>query len=153
YRTEATGQRPWEHPLDSVRDRLILIVGPASSIAIRVHLPAMLMRLRNLVQGQPLEDAARNSEERRVLSVVVDHIKRAWQGLLGEPPSDNAIYQLLSLLRVQELAVDAGGTAEVEAENWLRSAVLRNPEQADAAWAQLITVCAQLTAARSGADR
>jgi hypothetical protein len=142
YRTVAPGQRPWERPLDPVRDRLVLIVGSESSASIRVHLPAMLMRLRNLVPGQPLDDAARNGEERRVLSAVVDHTKRAWQSVRGELPADNELHQLLSLLRVQVLDVDAGGTAEAEARNWLRTAVLHNPEQADAAWAQLSTVCA-----------
>ena len=153
YRAVAPGQRPWERSLDPTRDRLVLIIGPDSSKAIRVHLPTMLMRLRNFVQGQPLDDAARNSEEHRVLAVVVDHIKRVWQAVLGEPPADNDFYQLLSLLRVQELAVDAGGLGEAEARNWLRTAVLRNPEQADAAWAQLITICARWAAERSGTDR
>src|SRR5262249_11522818 len=64
------GNGLWERPLDSVRDRLVLITGPGSSLPIRAHLPIVLDRLRDLVQGQPLDDAAVNQDERRALSVV-----------------------------------------------------------------------------------
>jgi len=40
YRATAPGKRPWERPLDPVRDRLVLITGPGSSLQIRDHLRA-----------------------------------------------------------------------------------------------------------------
>ena len=153
YRATSPGKRPWERPLDPVQDRLVLITGPGSSLPIRDHLPRVLDRLRGLVQGQPLVDAAVNQDERRVLSVVADHVKRAWQAALGVLPADNEIRQLLSLIRIQVLDVDDGGAQEYEAKDRLRNAVLHDPGQADTAWALLIAACARYAAGRSGTDR
>src|SRR5262249_18507034 len=105
------------------------------------------------VQGQPLNDAAVNQEERRVLSVAADHVTRAWQAALGGVPADNDIRKLLSLIRIQVLDVDDGGADEYEAKDRLRNSVLHDPGQANTAWALLITACAHLAAARSGTER
>lgn len=94
-----------------------------------------------------------NQEERRVLSVVADHVTRAWQTALGVLPADNEIRQFLSLIRVQVLDVDDGGADEYAAKDCLRNAVLYDPGQADTAWALLITACAHLAAARLGTER
>ena len=153
YRATAPGKRPWERPLDPVRDRLVLITGPGSSLPIRDHLPRVLDRLQGLVQGQPLDDAAVNQAERRVLSVAANHVKKAWQAALGVLPADNEIRQFLSLIRVQVLDVDDGGADENMTKDRLRNAVLHDPGQADTAWALLITACARLAAARSGTER
>jgi hypothetical protein len=131
----------------------MLIIGPGSSLTIRAHLPTVLDRLRGLVQGQPLDDAAVNQDERRALSVVAHHATRAWQVALGELPADDDIRQLLSLIRIQVLDVDDGGAEEYEAKDRLRNAVLHDPEQADTAWTWLITACAHLAARRSGTGR
>lgn len=151
-RAGSSGARPWERPLDSVQDRLVLLTGPNSSVPIRVHLPAVLDRLRRLTQGQPLNDAAVNDEERRALSVVVAHLRRSWQAVLGVSSSDDEVRQLLSFIYIQVLDVDAGGTAEREAKDLLRTSILRDPGQADVAWARLIATCAEFAAARSGAN-
>jgi len=90
----------WERPLDPVRDRLVLITGPSSSVPLRAHLPTVLGRLRQIAHGQSLDDAAVNQEERRALAVIVDHIKRSWQAALGVPPSNDEVRQCLSLIRV-----------------------------------------------------
>jgi hypothetical protein len=153
YRATSSGKRPWERPLDPVRDRLALIAGPGSSLPIRDHLPMVLDRLRGLVQGQLLDDAAVNQDERRALSAVADHVKRAWQAALGVLPADNEIRQLLSLIRIQVLDVDDGAADEYEAKDRLRNSVLHDPGQANTAWALLITTCAHLAAARSGTER
>ncbi|MEW6107068.1 MAG: hypothetical protein AB1563_12025, partial [Bacillota bacterium] len=150
YHTET---RPRERLLDLQRDRLVLIAGPRSSKAIQVHLPAMLNRLRALGQGQPLNDAATNDEERRAFQAAVGHVKRSWQAAVGIDPSGDEIRQLLSLVYIQVLDADEGGDGEREAKNLLRDVVLRNPEQAGTAWAQLIALCASFAAGRSGADR
>jgi len=138
YRATSPGKRPWERPLDPVRDRFVLITGPGSSLPIRAYLPTVLDRLRGLVQGQPLDDAVVNQEERRVLSVAADHVTRAWQAALGGVPADNDIRQLLSLIRVQVLDVDDGGADEHEAKDRLRNTILHDPGQANTAWALLI---------------
>ncbi|MCD4770325.1 MAG: hypothetical protein K8R35_09175, partial [Bacteroidales bacterium] len=153
YRESTSGKRPWERPLDEVRDRLSLIIGPNSSAPIRIHLPSVLNRLRNLVPEQHLSDSAVNNEERRALSTTVDQLKRLWQKVYGEPMSDNQIRQVLSLIRVQVLDVDDGGVLEREAKDTLRTAILRHPDQEDTAWKVLISACEKLSTERSGADR
>jgi hypothetical protein len=140
-------------PLDPARDRLVLITSPGSSEPIRVHLPNVLRRVRNLTSGQALDEAATADEERRALSEVVKHIRNSWQALLNGEPSDEELRQLLSLIRVHVLDVDVGAPGEQEAKNLLRSEVLRDPDQADQAWTALVTLCAGYAAQRSGADR
>src|SRR5215472_11754022 len=57
---KGSGPRPWNRPLDADRDRLVLITSTEASAPIRVHLAAALNRVRGLVAGQPLSDAATN---------------------------------------------------------------------------------------------
>jgi hypothetical protein len=151
--THSHGTRPWERPLDPTQDRLVVITGPNSSVPIRTHLPAVLDRLQSLPQNQLLDDAARNQDEQKSLSVVLDHIKRSWNNALGTQPTDSEIRQLLRLIRIQVLDVDHGGASEQEAKDRLRTAVLRYSDQADIAWSQLIVLCARLAAHRSGTNR
>lgn len=147
------GSKPWEHVLEAGRDRLVLLVGPRSSGRIRYDLPSVLERMRSLTESQSLGDAATNDRERRVLETVWRHVERSWTTASGSTPSETDLRALLSLVRVQTLDVDAGGQDELSAKDLLCSSVLRNPEQADAAWTILVTTCAGLAANRSGAGR
>jgi hypothetical protein len=152
-RAKGIGTQPWDRPLDSARDRLALISSSNSSKPARLQLPAVLRRLRDLPVGQPLDDVAANEGERRVLSIVRAHVTRSWQNLLGTDPSDDELRQLLSLVHVQDLDVEEGKDGEREARTLLRTVVLRDPEDAEAAWARLVSLCADLAARRSGGDR
>lgn len=152
-RGKVAGSQPWDRPLDPARDRLVLVTSPNSSKPVRLHLPAVLGRSQHLRQDQPLENAAKNGDERRVHAIVRAHVARSWRNALGTGPSDDELRQLLSLLRVQVLDLDAGGDAEREAKTLLRNAVLRDPDEADTAWALLVSLCADFAAQRSGADR
>lgn len=151
--SKTSGTQPWNRTLDPSKDRLILITSPASSEPIKVHLHKVLNRVRNLLQHQSLDEAATNAEERNALSIVKEHVRRSWQKSLGTDPSDDEFRQLLSLMHVQVLALEEGQTNEHEAKSLLRTAVLQDPDSADAAWARLISLCANLAAQRSGADR
>jgi len=151
--SRTSGKSPLDRPLDPSRDHLMLITGPESSTPIRVHFPALLSRLQNLVPGQLLNDTALNNKERQVLSVILSHIQRSWQKALGTKPSDDELRQLLSMVRVQILDVDEEGTDERQVMNLLSTSVLQNPNQAKTAWAQLITLCAGFAKEQSGADR
>ncbi len=139
--------------LDPQRDRLLLITSSASSEPIRVHLRNMLRRVRRLTPDQTLDDAAQNQAERHALATVRGHIHRSWQALLDREPSDQKLRQLLSLIHIQVLDVGEGETGEREAKDLLRSAILRDPNQADQAWAKLAGLCARFAAQRSGATR
>ena len=152
-RTGTCGTQPWDRSFSPHQDRLVLITSPGSSASIRVDLPAALARLQHLVAGQPLENAAVNAAERDALSTIVSHIKRSWHAVLGVSPLDHEVRDLLLLLRIHGLAVDADGTAEQEAKDRLRTTVLRRPEYADTAWALMIELCARFAAEHAGADR
>lgn len=152
-RAETSGTRAWNRPLDSERDRLLLITSSRTPQLIRLHLFAVLSRLRDPHVYRPLSDAAANNEERRALSVVEEHLRRSWQRVLGIEPSEEDLRELLSLVHVHVLDVEEGGSGEREAMNLLRGSVLQDPDQADAAWAQLASLASSLAAQRSGADR
>jgi len=139
-------------PLDPQKDRLVLITSSNSPETIRIHLRSVLDRIRSC-KRESLEDLPRNRNERRALSIVDGHIRRSWQNVLGNSPSTQKIRQLLSLVYIFVLDVDRGGAQEREAKTLLRTVVLRNPDDADTAWSQLISSCAHFAATRSGADR
>lgn len=153
FKTATGNAQALDRPLDPATDRLVLITSSVSSKPIRVHLTKVLRKIRNLTPGQTIDAIAANNDERKALSKVQEHILRSWQAILYCKPSDEELRQLLSLIHVQVLDVDAGGTGEQEAKNLLRSAVLRNPDQTDQAWTSLITLCANYAAQRSGANR
>jgi len=153
YQKFTNGSRPWERALDSEVDRLVLIIGSDSTIPVRVHLPAVLAKIRSLVPGQPIVDSARNKEQHRVFSILTDHLTRSWQTAIGENPKQDDIIKFLSLLRVQILNLDTGASGEQEAKDLLRTAVLQDPTQVDSAWNLLIELSTNYGSTRSGADR
>jgi hypothetical protein len=149
----AQGARPWERPLDRQRDRLVLVIGPHSSASVRIDLRGVLDRIRELVPGQALGDAAANARQRQVLNVVLGHVRRSWQAVLGRTPADKETRELLALVHVQVLDLSEGGTDEREAVGLLKATVLRDPGRADDAWNALIVFCARLAVMRAGAGR
>ncbi|OPX42367.1 hypothetical protein CLHUN_37860 [Ruminiclostridium hungatei] len=146
-------ERPWERPLNQENDRLVLAVGSRSSLSIREHLKTVLNRLRKQVTGQTIEDAAKNQDENQALIVVKNHILHIWDEEYKEQPTDDVVRKLLSLIWVITFDVDPGGSKETEAKNLLRTAVLRNPVEADTAWNVLIQACANFVRNQTGGDR
>lgn len=151
--SKTPGTQPRDRALDPLKDRFVIITSPSSSEPIKVHLRKVLNRVRNLLQHQSLDEAATNAEERDALSIVKEHVRRSWQKSLGTDPSDDEFRQLLSLMHVQVLDLEEEQTDEHRAKDLLRTAVLQDPDGADAAWARLISLCANLAAQRSGANR
>lgn len=141
-RTASAGDQPWERPLDTDRDRLVLIVGPTTSAAVRVDLPAVLERLRGLPPTRSLRRAAANEREARALEVVLTHIRRSWRAAFGCGPSDAELREFLSMLHVQPLDVDSGGGHEREAKQVLSASIVSDPAEVDAVWALLLRACA-----------
>ncbi|MCE7917856.1 MAG: hypothetical protein DYH16_10055, partial [Nitrosomonas sp. PRO5] len=145
--------RQFNRPLDPNRDRLILITGASSSGPIRLHLPSLLQKLRQLLPNQMIDKAPTNADERRVLTVIKEHLEYAWQRTFGSQPTNDDIRELLSLVWVMVLDFEDGGSAEREAKQTLRSAVLQNPDQANQAWNALVTACLDFASNQSGGDR
>lgn len=151
-REKRSGTQPWDRPLESKRDRLVLITSPSSSEPVRTHFPNFLRRLRQLHPDQTLEDAAINEHEKRALTIVRSHITASWKKILGVEPSDAELREILSLVRVLVLNVGQGGDGEREAKTLLRT-VLRKSDEAETSWNLLITLCADLATKKSGASR
>jgi hypothetical protein len=153
HRGSQARSKKWQRSLEPERDRLVLIVGLNAPETIRKDLSEVLRRAQILPVHQFLDELAVNQAERKALLIFTDHIRAAWKKILGDSPSDQEIRQILALCYIQALGLDEGGTAEQEAKNLLRSVVLRDPNQADAAWNLLVSFCARLASTRSGADR
>ena len=144
---------PAERSLNVTSYRLVLITSSNSSKKVKTLLPAVLQRCRGLGPDQSLEKAAENKPERHVLSVLKAHLRRSWKQVVGLDPSNDELRPLLSLIHVHVIDVGEGELGEREAKTILRTAVLRDPDLADVAWARLISLCTDLAIKRSGADR
>lgn len=149
-----TSQVPgFDRPLEQERDRLILAVGPHSSASIRIHLRNVLDRLKHPTPAITLATAHSNKDEKNALETIVKLIRPARQASAGNIPTDDDITELLRLFYVQDFAVEAGDAQEQQAKTLLRTVILQDPDQADAAWTLLINECSRMAANRSGADR
>ena len=131
-------KQEWDRPLDAARDRLILTTSGQSSAKIRVSLAAVLNRIRKLGSQGPIESVALNNKEKHVLSVVTEHIKAAWEENSSGKPSESDLKACLVLMHVQTLDLDDGAANRNEAGNVMRTSVLVDPQQENAAWAKLI---------------
>lgn len=149
----SSSARAWERPLETARDRLVLVTGPASSTPIRELLRKALARLRSSAPDQSIDYAAIPAEERKILGVILDHIRRSWRSQMGDELPDTDAREILNLLRVEIIDVDEEGTAEREAKDLLRRTVLKEPAGADTAWSTLIEACGYYARTRNGADR
>ncbi len=130
-RQSSSLEHPWQRALDGTKDRLLIVVGPESSVPIRNHLRDAIHRVCTLPSNQRLEDAASNKGERRALSIAVGLIRTFWEEALGAPPSYDDLRQILALLRFEVLDVENGGISEREAKDLLRRAILMEPGHAD----------------------
>jgi hypothetical protein len=135
------------------KDRLVIATSPRSPETVRLILPTMLQKLREVSPGQTSDAAAFSAEEQRALEVVKNHIERSWKRHIGELPSNSDVLYLLSFVWVQTLDVDDDGNDELWAKDALRHSVLHDPTQADAAWNTLLASIASSATRHSGANR
>lgn len=151
-RNRSARGNPWEKALDVDKDRLVLVTSPSSSAPVRKNLRLVLEKIRRLLPTQRLSAASSNAEEKRALSILKDHVSRCWKINTGSSIKVDELTQLLRLIFVTELDVE-GGADEQQAKSTLRSAVLRNPNDADTAWSTLVSLCVDLASSRSGCNR
>lgn len=147
-----TGSRPWDREADPARDRFVIATSPDSPKKITSHAGNMLARLRGIASGMGLTDAAQNADERAVLAALTANANAAWQHATGAAPSEVDLRHLLSLMHFEVLDV-MGGKDEARSKHILKTSVLANVDQADAAWSQLVRMCSELASAKSGIDR
>lgn len=137
---------------DLARHRLILAVGGAAPATIREGLAAMLSRVRGREPGGSLPSVM-SAGERRAYDIVGDLVRGSWAAHHGGNPPDDDVHRLMDVMRVQPLEVSAERRDELDAKNVLRTAVLSDPVQDDAAWNTLVAVCAGYARTRTGGDR
>lgn len=140
-------------PLDLEKDRLIIATGPRSPETVRLVLPIVLQKLRELSPGQSSDAVAFSAEEQTTYEMLKKHIERSWKRHRGHLPSHRDVLDVLSFVWVQTLDVDDGGNNELGARDALRRSILRDPEQADLAWNTLLTNIASMASRHSGASR
>jgi hypothetical protein len=155
-RTSGPDALPPGRALDRDRDRLVLVTSSESSAPLRRDLSSVLQRLRELLphhRGETTESVAQTDPERHALSVVRDHVVRAWRSETGHEPTDGEIGSVLELVHVLVLDIDPDQTHEREAHGILRTSILKDPERSDAAWSTLVKAFALRAKGRSGFDR
>ena len=85
-RSGPSGRHPWDTALDSEKDRLVLITDGRAPEWARVHLPAVLDRLRRDRRSSLSVDAAKNADGSRSLQ------QRSSQRTPAEPGSEPAAH-------------------------------------------------------------
>jgi hypothetical protein len=151
-RDARTSPRDWERPLDPAADRLVLVVGPEASGRIRFGLRQVLNRIRGLESNQPVSQGALNQDETEALTFTLNHLRRVWREQSNSNPSAADERQLLTLIWIDTLDVQEGGSDERNAKDLLLSSILSS-EESDEAWALMLEACAGFAANRSGGDR
>ena len=135
------------------RDRFVLIVGADSSSRIIEDLSAIIQRLRDDRGAKDLNAYAVTQTQLTVLGTVLAHIEREWRTHVGLAPRVDDVKQLLALIWIDVLDGRTGGSLETQAKDRLRTAILADAQQADAAWAVLLRTAADAASLKSGLGR
>jgi hypothetical protein len=140
-------------PFNPARDRLVLIVGAGGSSRITEDLSAIIQRLRDDRGAKDLNAYAVTQTQLTILGTVLAHIEREWHTHVGSPPTVDDVKQLLALVWIDVLDGRTGGSLETQAKDRLRTAILADAQQADAAWAVLLRTAADAASLKSGLGR
>jgi len=136
------GTMGWNRPLDPVRDRLVLAVGPQSSAQIKNDLPAAL-RLVSQPGGGSL-----NQAQQRAYQVFSSLVERAWSSVTKNPFGDDLLLGLAKLVVIFTFDGDQGYALA-------RGSLIKvfGPDvDAAAAFASLSDLSGQLMTQRGGGD-
>jgi hypothetical protein len=147
------GLFPWQRAFDKDLDRLILATSRGSSGSIVNDLPKLLEKVRSVSPFTTFDNLNLNQKEKTILSKIKNLIYQVWKGRTGSKPTDDEVVKLLCLIRV--LVWDFGPSEQQEgaAKERLKTAILKNPLKADAAWGDLVNACAKQASIRTGAYR
>ena len=138
--------------LEKAHDALVLVV-PKNAVARVRHLHEACRQFDEVSLWPDAGVRSLNNQQKTELDVAKTIIGTAYTNVLGSPPSDNLLVELLGMIRVVELDVDDGGTDQNDALNLLRTVVLSDPEQAHSAWNYLVINIQDAMKRGRGADR
>lgn len=139
---QGDGTMGWNRPLDPVRDRLVLAVGPQASAQIKNDLPAALRLI-----SQP-GGGALNQAQQRAYQVFSSLVERAWSSVTKSPFDDDLLLELAKLVDIFTFDGDQGYALA-------RGSLIKvfGPDvDAAAAFASLSDLSGQLMTARGGGD-
>lgn len=151
--SDRSGNKPWERPLDPIRDRMLLATDEDAPQWFRVSLPLLLARFRQDSSLRTLSDAANTEDDRVTAAVLQAHITRIWSATTGAKPSAPELRRFFALLQADHFDFASNGRDRLAAIDLLRQAVLSDPTAAEAALTILEQFCEGLAANRDGADR
>jgi hypothetical protein len=136
------GSDLWNRPLDPVRDRLVLAVGPSAPSSIRLELPAAL---RSLSLPMPI---ALNKDEGRALEVFKSCVEAAWVATTSEAMPAELLRELAALIRV--ITFDPDGTDSQALDTM--AAVIVEPRLARPLINTLVVISKRWMTQRGGGD-
>ncbi len=99
---QGDGSMDWNRPLDAVRDRLVLAVGPEASAKVREDLSAAL-RLKSQPGGGAL-----NKAQQRAFETFATLVESAWRVTTSDPMDDRLLADLAKLVIVFTFDADRG---------------------------------------------
>jgi hypothetical protein len=139
--------------LEPGRDALVICTDAVASTPVRAHLRTVVDRMSSYPEALPLDQLAKNAEERRALNTLFAHLRAAFTSRAGGmPPSDDQLRAIGRLLHIVSLDIDPGGNDRVIAETHL-SGVLDDPDTTSGAWNDLVTLGQRLIERQQWADR
>jgi hypothetical protein len=137
--------------VDPSRDRFIIVTSPKSSKPIKEIVPNVLEKIRANGTNDTLVNVSQSELE--IYTVLTQHANSSWKQVAGALPTDYEIKKLFSLVYFKVIDADKDGSDESQAQQILRSSILKTPSDVDAAWNILIQACTNLSRLRSGSDR
>lgn len=139
---DGTGDLEWNRPLDPAKDRLLIVVGPASPATTRSHLAKGLEARRQ--PGPPLLTAS----ETKALSQFDDCVRLAWKATATAEPLTDAILSNISCL-TYVYTIDPEGADRMA---WAAALgpVLQTPTEGLSVFNLLQRVCGDLMSMRGG---
>jgi hypothetical protein len=141
----------WQRPFAADRDRLVLITGGTGSSRAVAAASKILGRIADLGAIAPRESIAKTAPELQAYNAVIGLLHRASERHTGARFSDDVLTKLLTMTRVASL--DPEGADNPNLVGLLRSGVVADSADAQAAWRELVAECQRLSENRSGADR
>jgi hypothetical protein len=134
-------------PIDEQRDRLVIAADGRSSVPIK-ELATVTNRLRTLPAARPISSVATNARQKRALTTLLSHIRESWTATSSSDPSDEETRALLSVLAVDVLDLEDGGSDRAAAGAHL-AAVLLDAKNEVRAWRGLTALGQRISEQRA----
>jgi len=154
YRAGCRPRGASSRALDPALDRLVLALGPRTSVTLVTNLGSGLEALRTA--GQGAADAVLNRQSvavQRAIAILKSHCDNAWRSVTGRSMPKDEWSCLARLLHVWQLDLSATGAQRGLMDQALRAHVLSRPRDAARALRAITGIIRMLGPRRSSIDR